>query len=92
MPNGKPRILLVRGGTHWQLQTSIRNPDGKTYALHNLGTVTGLGSAPPYRLADATLSERHGIRGITWQPGMPENPEMRLPATRDLPGVWHADY
>ena len=92
MPNGKPRILLVRGGQHWQLQTAIRNPDGKSYALHNIATVAELGSEPPYALADATLREHHGIRDVTWLPGMPEDTAARLPAMPDLPGAWHADY
>ncbi|MEU5425961.1 hypothetical protein AB0H73_10175 [Streptomyces olivoreticuli] len=80
-----PRVLLVRGGTNWQLQTGFRNPDGRGCAVHNIGTRGEYpGSTPPYAAADRMLRDRHGITSVTWNPGMPGSP--------GLGGVWHASY
>lgn len=77
MRNTTVRVLLVRGGTHWQVQTR-----GHTY---NLGTVRSLGLKPPYELADRKIMSECRVRVADWVPGMPG-------ANVIMGGVWHATY
>ncbi|WP_327359770.1 hypothetical protein [Streptomyces sp. NBC_01304] len=80
-----PRILLVRGGTNWQLQTGFTNPNGRGCAVHNIATrAEHPGSEPPYEAAARTLRLHHGVTSVEWTPGMAGSP--------DLPGVWHATH
>lgn len=87
MNNTTTRVLLVRGGAHWQLQTGFLNPSGKGCATYNLGTLPELGSNPPYEAAALLLHTQHGVTTVTWTPGMPETDT--LPAAPDMAGVWH---
>lgn len=80
MSEDKTRILLVRGGQHWQLQTGFRYPNGGGGVVHNIGTVRTLGHKPPYEMADRLLKQEHGVQVTDWvkhDPTLPDYPVWR---------------